>query len=313
MAGDYEITDEDLNRLEESEVDQVLVQAATELPEFVQFLGDQVLSTELVTLLDVVPNVTMPSLGETDVQVRVRRPDGTVLGLLLEDKVRAPASPPMGGVPQDERYLLRGRRGVEKGAWRDFRTCLCAPQKYLDSRFGESAYQSALSHERLQEWFEACPHPRAGEWARVMATSIESCRRGWVPILDDNTHGFSLDYWNYLRSHHPGIEMAKPDVTTRDSLWKYLRFPGMPGKNIVHKFNRVNENSIDSRKPESPCRLRSARTSPARPRAGPSGDTSLPPAVWTGVDSAARTASSAGTMWPPRSTRGLFHHFPDHG
>ena len=79
-----------------------------------------------------------------------------------------------------------------------------------------------------------------------MAASIESCRRGYVAIIDEDAHSFSMDYWNYLRDHHPDVQMSKPKDTPEGGSWKYLKFPGMPsGVHVVHKFHRSDRNSMD--------------------------------------------------------------------
>jgi hypothetical protein len=211
----HDFNDEQLSGPQEAEVDQVLVEALREEPRFVTWLIQELYGSDpqSISLLDVEPNVVMSRLGETDVQVRIRCAPTRVLAVLVEDKIRAPAAPPIGGFDQDDRYLLRGERGRKQGLWEEFRTCLCAPQKYLDGRAQGSSYQSTLAHERLQVWFEQCDHSRANEWAMVMAASIESCRHGYVPILDEAAHSFSLEYWAYLREQHPEIQMSKPKDT----------------------------------------------------------------------------------------------------
>jgi hypothetical protein len=67
-----------------------------------------------------------------------------------------------------------------------------------------------------------------------------------VAIIDENAHGFSMDYWKYLRDRHADIQMSRPKDTPEGGSWKYLKFPGMPaGVHVVHKFHRSDRNSMD--------------------------------------------------------------------
>ena len=72
-------------------------------------------------------SVSDPALGESDLIILLEDAGGSRTALLIENKIDAPPQP-----EQAARYRLRGQLGVEDGSWAKFRTCMTAPQAYLN-------------------------------------------------------------------------------------------------------------------------------------------------------------------------------------
>jgi hypothetical protein len=77
--------------------------------------------------------------------------DGTSrrLAVLVENKITAEAQPEQG-----ERYRQRANVGKKAGSWDDARTCMVAPQKYLDASTDAANYDARISYEDVASWFD---------------------------------------------------------------------------------------------------------------------------------------------------------------
>jgi hypothetical protein len=74
------------------------------------------------------------------------------LAILIEDKIDAEPQPNQAG-----RYRIRGDARIEKESWHQYRTCIVAPQAYLDSNSEAELYDVRLSYESIKQWFVEKP------------------------------------------------------------------------------------------------------------------------------------------------------------
>ena len=101
---------------------------------------------------------TQPSVvvenGETDVEA-IFQLGNRKIALLIENKIDAAFQP-----DQLARYLARGRMGIARGAWEDFRVCLFAPKRYVETcKIDDGVY--GISFEAAEAFLRAsCPSPR---------------------------------------------------------------------------------------------------------------------------------------------------------
>ena len=104
--------------------------------------------------------------------------EGRKTAILIENKIDALAQP-----NQAARYRSRGDAGIEKTWWHKYRTCMIAPQAYLDANSEAELYDARVSYESIKEWFQHVETDcRSAYRAEVGENAIEQNRRGYKPI-----------------------------------------------------------------------------------------------------------------------------------
>jgi PD-(D/E)XK nuclease superfamily len=171
--------------------------------------------------------------GETDLLLRVVV-GGQRIGLLIENKINAPEQH-----QQAERYHVRGVRSREAGKFEDYRTVICAPQRYLEGLPPDSIYHHRVSYEAIAEWFDRSEGRRAVWRRHIMSEAIEQGRRGYTMLVSATNTAFHMQYWEHLQANHPRIKMQRPQNKGSKSNWiimKGLDFP--PGVKLHHKVDQ---------------------------------------------------------------------------
>ena len=162
------------------------------------------------------------AFGESDLIALWRLSDERRHALLIENKINAPAQPSQG-----ERYSERGQNGVESGDWDEFRTCIMAPARYLESSSEAKIYQAQISYEQIRDWFLSKfeNDRRALHRARVVESAIEQQRRGYSPEIDEGVSQFWHDFWQLSLDCCPRIGMDCPAPKPIGSGWIWTRPP----------------------------------------------------------------------------------------
>ena len=171
--------------------------------------------------------------GESDLLVLAFRPDQERLALLIENKIDAPPQP-----EQAVRYERRGLVGVADGIWKQFVTCIVAPERYLGAAVNSVGYQTRVSYEEIAEWMRAnLPLGRRTEFKRnLIVAAIEQQRRGYSPKMDPAVTRFFTEYWELAESLFPELQFCHSGVRPANSTWAEFRPTALPeGRQIVHK------------------------------------------------------------------------------
>jgi hypothetical protein len=168
--------------------------------------------------------------GETDLLLLVET-NGTRFAAMIENKICAPEQP-----LQDVRYHLRGVRSREAGRFDDYKTCICAPEIYLNGLTGGTAYDCRVSYEAIRDWYGSQTGARC-EWRRrIMEEAIAQSRCGYTMVVNPPKSLFHQQYWDYLQRNHPGLLMRRPTPKGEKSNWIRMKTVEMPaGVIIVHK------------------------------------------------------------------------------
>lgn len=95
-------------------------------------------------------------MGESDIVVVLRTPNGINIGLHIEDKVNAEAQQEQYG-----RYEERAALLAEELGYTEYRICITAPEHYLNTNEEAKKYPAAVPYERLREYFECQEDIRA--------------------------------------------------------------------------------------------------------------------------------------------------------
>lgn len=88
-------------------------------------------------------------MGESDIVAILKTPQGSTVGLHIEDKVNAEAQQEQYG-----RYVERASLLAEDLGYSDYRICITAPQHYLSTNSEAGKYPASVSYEKLREYFE---------------------------------------------------------------------------------------------------------------------------------------------------------------
>lgn len=178
-------------------------------------------------------SVTDPRLGESDLVVMYSLPQCEPHALLIENKINAR--------PQRDqalRYKQRGEAGIEAGLWRSFRTCIVAPQRYLDATGDANVYDARISYEAVRTWFlERGSDARAVFRSRVLTEAIEQSRRGYMLEADKRMTEFHHRYWECASTEFPELELQEPGPKPAGSTWIEIRPEVLqPDRRIYHKL-----------------------------------------------------------------------------
>ena len=176
--------------------------------------------------------VTHPRLGESDLVLIMDLGEKRV-AILIENKIDATTQPEQPG-----RYRQRGQEGIESGDWKAFRTCMIAPQRYLDSTDDASHYDSQISYETLRDWFRESGGDggRSDYKARLLGEAIEQNRRGPSSIPHEAVTAFWHRYEKLVESEYPHLKISKRPYRPETSDWPL--FPLGAGPKIIHKWKK---------------------------------------------------------------------------
>ena len=156
--------------------------------------------------------------------------------VLIENKIDAYAQPNQG-----ERYHKRAEKGIKEGKWSNYKTCMLAPELYLQKEQDSQTYDAVLSYEVIVEWFnnKVNVDSRSAYKSFLLNEAIEQNRRGYTVKPDEKVTEFWQKYWELAYFEAPELEMKKPGIKPAKSDWPEFR-PNNLNKSfvIVHKLQR---------------------------------------------------------------------------
>ncbi len=210
-----------LQSVMERDIDLLLMEEFHAEPAFVQMFCELV-GLEGPCEFDGAWHSLSDAHGETDLLLRVKQ-GATRLGVLIENKVIAPAQP-----DQDGRYHLRAVSSQQSGHFDAYVTAICAPRCYLDGVPPDSQYQHLVSYEAIRDWFAVQPGRRAAWRATIMAEAIEQGRRGYSMIPHTGMTSFHRDFWEFLTRYYPQFQMPRPTPKGGGSTWIIFKGHSFP-------------------------------------------------------------------------------------
>jgi hypothetical protein len=178
---------------------------------------------------------------ETDVEVHWRRPDGTRVLLLIENKIEAAFQP-----EQLEDYHSRGQGLVREGKADKYIVVLLAPHAYLTSSAQSSKADVQVPYEDLSSYFNrnATVDVRHAYAARIFEQAIGKGQRVYVGVADQAVTGFWGAYLQRFNAALPGwapkkalgADGARPEKS--DIIYLYPPDRSLRGLRIAHKLKR---------------------------------------------------------------------------
>ncbi|MBW6455878.1 MAG: hypothetical protein K0A98_08310 [Trueperaceae bacterium] len=225
-----------LEAVTERDVDLLILEELAVSRDFLAWWLDRVEGepgTEEAVVVRARHSVTHPRLGESDLVVVYARGRSDARAVLIENKLSAPPQP-----DQALRYRLRGEAGVATGAWASFRTCIIAPQRYLDATDDANLFDARIAYEAVRDWFrDRGADARAGFRASIVDQAIEQARRGYTPEADERVTRFWHRYWACAAEEFPELDIPEPGPKPGGATWIEARPEALgPGRRIYHKL-----------------------------------------------------------------------------
>ena len=137
-------------------------------------------------------------LGESDITIIVEN-NNKKIALLIEDKIDAPAMQ-----LQPERYVERGKKGVENKKYDDFKTFIIAPKQYLNTNPYVEKYQYQISYEEMLERLSDDIYSKA-----LIEKAIEEKEKGYVIIENEMVTNFWNKYYDFIDEYYPQIKIHR--------------------------------------------------------------------------------------------------------
>jgi hypothetical protein len=168
---------------------------------------------------------------------------GDQIALLIEDKITASFQP-----LQADRYRRRGEDGKKTGLWREYRTVLVAPEKYLKSD-QTHGFDAKLSLEQIKPWL--CPSDEARhlyKCARIDEAIVKKNVSG-VQIVDPAMTAFRTAYYAYLQDFNARRKTnfvgRVPGPTYWGDYWFDLKSADLPLRSQLRHRAPTGDVSID--------------------------------------------------------------------
>jgi hypothetical protein len=161
-------------------------------------------------------SVSSADLGESDLVFICSSQADHRIGFLIENKIDAPPQPKQG-----QRYRLRGDRGRIEGYWDEYKTCVIAPSRYLESAKHSETYDIEISYEEILSFFSSRRFRdlRYLYKAKMIQEGIEQNRRGYQPEISKEMTQFVIDYYAFASSQFPQLGMQEPRPRPAGSTW----------------------------------------------------------------------------------------------
>lgn len=163
------------------------------------------LSQKVFSVLSVELSATDPELGESDITAVIEI-DGIRLGLLLEDKIDAPAMP-----EQCKRYSMRALKAVDAGKYDEFFVFIICPQKYYCSNKEAQNYPECVTYE---EWWNLLAK-KTDIISEIHYQQLDQaiCKAKSAPSITINEAAvdFFRKYKSYMLAHYKTLDLRNKD------------------------------------------------------------------------------------------------------
>ena len=215
----------------ERDMDMLFLEEFACSEKFLQLFTDMI-NVNNAEVLSVYSSKTDPVLGESDITVIVEA-DGAKIGLLIENKIDAPAMP-----EQAERYFKRGNVGKEHDDYDEFYVFIVAPEKYLWQNQEASNYPYQIKYETIFNYFAETGGLRADFKMQQITQAIEKQKKGYQVKVDPIVTEFWCKYADYQSKNFPDLFLIyNGDEKGSNATWP--RFRTVIDKlHINHKTDR---------------------------------------------------------------------------
>jgi hypothetical protein len=221
----------------ERDIDLLLCEELTVNPDFRRrFLLRISSDFETVKFNRLLHSLCHARYGESDIVIIVEC-DNQLHAILVENKIDAITQP-----EQANRYERRGAEGVQEKLWSSFRTCIIAPERYLERIDDVRMYQYKVSYEDIACDLKRCSgldDARRGWRISCVLQAIEQNRRGYFPKPDQAVTEFWYQYWKECNRFFPDLGFKQPASKPARSTWIRFRPKNIEKRvSLEHKLER---------------------------------------------------------------------------
>ena len=135
--------------------------------------------------------------GESDITVILSNGIKKI-ALLIEDKIDAHAMP-----MQPERYIKRGKKGIENKQYDEFYDFIVAPQEYLESNMEAKQYTYKISYEEMLSVLKDVYS------VKLLNKAIEEKKSGYIIIENKSVTNFWKQYYSFIKNNYPTIKIRE--------------------------------------------------------------------------------------------------------
>lgn len=220
-------------KIYERDMDLVLIEEIESSAEFRSWLVARVFGQDCyLKHLGAQHSVVDSSNRESDVVFRFiadESGDDAVKAILIENKIDAIAQPNQGAD-----YRTRGQAGVDRGDWREFKTCLMAPRQYRESTSDWQNYDEVITYEEILAFF-ASRKSRDERYAwktRLVETAIFKKTSGYTSVVNEEATAFVKQYHERALDF-PRAQMVPPKPRPAGNTWISFRPMVLPKGSVI--------------------------------------------------------------------------------
>ena len=173
------------------------------------------------------------ALGESDITIVIES-DGVKYGLLIEDKIDAIAMP-----NQHDRYVLRGKKGIEAGEYNDFRIFIFCPEKYRKNNDEAKLYEHFLSYEECKAFFDSKDDPLSVFRSHQLEQAIKKAKKPYAGNVDEKANDFLRQYIRDQKENYPSLDLSTKE--DKNGWWTDFRIE----LGYVYINHKIQEGFVD--------------------------------------------------------------------
>ena len=220
----------------ERDVDLLILEELHISENFANWFASCVLGSSVqVKMIGVWHSVSDAMLGESDLVYLYQSSDRSSQAILIENKIDAQAQPAQG-----VRYQKRGEKGILDGHWVDFKTCLIAPQEYIEKNL--ETYDSRISYENIMSYFNELSDSRCSYRASFIKEAIEKNRRGYQSVTSEEMTQFAEKYLRLVALNYPELNPEQPKP--RAALHTWIHFYPLPNDKNTKIIHQIYGNTV---------------------------------------------------------------------
>lgn len=182
---------------------------------------------------------TDSKLGESDITVILENSSHKI-GLLIEDKIDAIAMP-----KQPERYIERGKLGVNNGDYDEFLTIIVCPEKYYNGNVAAKKYGKAVLYETIVEYLKNNNSGQYDFFIQAFEQALYKAKNPSNVTINDTANAFFREYRSYLKENYAGLDLR----TKEDSNGYWPRYATR--LNRAYIYHKVFEGRVDLTFPDA--------------------------------------------------------------
>ena len=170
-------------------------------------------------------------LGESDITL-VIDVDGDRKAFLIENKIDAVAMP-----EQHERYIKRGKSGIQNGIYNQFYVFIVCPEQYRKNNQEGAKYEYFVSYEECRDLFKSKPDIYSNLRYQQICQALETVKPEYKVDINEIAVDSFQKYSDYQKAYYPRLKLINKIDTKQVNGWWPQFSVGTNELRIYHKTN----------------------------------------------------------------------------